>query len=199
VEDLIFLRPHIQIVHRGALDGLRLEDIPVGGGDYPIFTRLQSGNLISVERKNLLPLLQKKLDELEGEEVDAILVMCTAAFPELVSRRPLIIPFELFGSAFVKMGLRNRVGVICPLEDQKLADEKKWRQIGLNPIIWVASPFCDSGMSYIVGELQREKLEMVILDCYAFGEKAKKELSKHISCPVVSIRTVVVGMLAEFF
>jgi protein AroM len=151
-----------------------------------------------VERDDLLPLLQKKVDEIEQTDVDAVLIPCAGDFSGLVSSLPLIVPYKLFSGVVQWMRPKRHVGIICPLEEQKQAAEKKWREVGLDPVVVTASPFSHADLGKAGYTLQREELDLVILDDYAFGEAAKKELLKLLMCPVLSIRTIVVGILVEF-
>lgn len=199
VNDILSLRPKIDIVHVGALDGYRFGDIPPSRGNYPIITRLNSGELVWIERDELSILLQRKLNDLGTSDVDAILVLCTGDFPDLVSIKPLIIPYKVFTGIIQGMGLKGRVGIICPLEEQKRAAEGKWCQLGFSPLAIVASPFSENDIQKAGCVLHKEALDLVILDCYGHGENARQELSKWVTCPVLSIRTTVVNILAEFF
>lgn len=198
VKDILSLRPEIEIVHVGALDGFSFRDIPPSRGNYPIITRLNSGELVSIERDELSILLQKNLNDLGTSDVDAILVLCTGDFPDLVSVKPLIIPYKVFTGVIQGMGLKGRVGIICPLEEQKRAAEGKWCQVGFSPLITIASPFVQNDIQKAGCALQNEALDLVILDCYGHGENAREELSRWVMCPVLSIRTTVVSILAEF-
>lgn len=198
VHDILSLCPQTEIVHAGALDGLEPGDIPAASGHYPILTRLNSGQVVSVERDDLLPLLQNRVNELEETEVDAVLVMCTGDFSDLASRKPLIIPHEVFTGAIGWMRPEGRVGIICPVEGQRRAAEEKWRRAGLDPIVVIASPFSETDMRKAGCALQDVPLSMVILDCYGHGQRAKEELSSMVNCPILSMRSVVVGILAQF-
>ncbi|MBW2148543.1 MAG: AroM family protein [Deltaproteobacteria bacterium] len=145
----------------------------------------------------LLPLLQKKVSELEQKGVDIILVMYKGNMSALVSRKPLFIPHRVFTGAIGWMQPKGPVGIICPVEGQRRAAEKKWREAGFDPVVLIASPFCDTDMREAGFKLQNKALDMVIIDCYGHGEMGKKELTEMLRCPVISMRSMVVKILSE--
>ncbi len=218
-DDIIASRPNIKIEHAGALDGISLGDIdslqlvetisadgqmePILTkkikSEYRLITMLNPNQVISIERYDLLPLLQKKIDELCRIDIDAILLMCTGKFPGLVSSKPLIIPHDVFAQAVSWYRPKEKVAVVCPIEGQKKAAEKKWRNEGFNPFVLVASPYSDRDIEKTGVALQKEKFAMVILDCFGFGETSRNGLAKYVNCPIVSIRIVVRNLLMEFF
>ena len=214
VDDILSLRPQTDIIQVGALDGINFgdvaslrprteylsadteEDYPIG--HYPLATMLNPNQPVSVERDDLLPLLQKKIGELEKTDVDAILLICTGDFPGLVSIKPLIIPHRVFSTFISCVPPKGRVAILCPIVGQKPACEAKWRIEGLNPIVIVTSLSSQADIQRTGYLLQHEEIDMVILDCYAFGKAAKEEMMRFVSCPVLSIRTIVVSILSEF-
>jgi protein AroM len=218
-DDVIRLRPTVTIVHAGALDGVRLGDLPslrpvetilpdgtstlagakpAAADKYALITQISPGQIVSIERDELLPLLQKKVDELSGVNVDAILLMCTGDFPGLVSLRPLVIPHEVFTKAIEWVQPRGKAAIICPIEGQKRAAEEKWQREGFDPSVVVASPYSDRDWETVGRQLQHEPFELVILDCFGFGEGARRHVARFVKCPVLSIRTIVINLLVEF-
>jgi protein AroM len=219
IDDLIQLRPTVKIVHAGALDGVNLGDLqslravetilpdgtsrlagakPTVPDNYALITQISSGQIVSVERDELLPLLQKKVDELGDVNVDAILLMCTGDFPGLVSSRPLVIPHVVFTKAIEWVQPRGKAAIICPIGGQKRAAEEKWQREGFDPSVVVASPYSDRDWEAVGRRLQHEPFEMVVLDCFGFGEAARRHVARFVKCPVLSIRTIVINLLIEF-
>jgi len=93
-------------VLRGALDELTACDLPEASvGSYPLVTRMRDGTRITVDEAFLTPLLQNAIDELEGEEVLASLLLCAGPFQALTSTRPLIRPFQLAAQTLKSLGL----------------------------------------------------------------------------------------------
>jgi protein AroM len=219
VDDIINLRPQVEIIHAGALDGVKVDDLPslrlvetilangtskVTGSrpvvpeKYALVTQISPGQIVSVERDDLLPLLQKKVNELNSLNVDAILLICTGDFPGLVSQRPMLIPHAVFTKAIHWVRPAGKTAIVCPIEGQKWAAEEKWRREGLDPWVIVASPYSDRDWEAVGRRMEHEHFDMVILDCFGFGEAAKAQAAKYVKCPVLSIRTMVINLLAEF-
>jgi len=106
-------------VLRGALDELTACDLPEASvGSYPLVTRMRDGTRITVDEAFLTPLLQNAIDELEGEEVLASLLLCAGPFQALTSTRPLIRPFQLAAQTLKSLGL-SRIGLVVPTDDQR--------------------------------------------------------------------------------
>jgi protein AroM len=219
IDDVIQLRPTVKIVHAGALDGVSVGDLPslrpvetilpdgtsklvrskpTAPEKYALITQIGPGQIVSVERDELLPLLQKRLDELNGLNVDAILLMCTGDFPGLVSSRPLIIPHTVFTKAIDWVQPRGKTAIICPIEGQKRAAKEKWQREGFDPSVIVASPYSDRDWEAVGRGIQLEPFDMVILDCFGFGEEGRRHVARFVNCPVLSIRKIVINLLVEF-
>ena len=124
-----------EIRARGALDTLSTGDLTEADGSYPLVTRMRDGTRVTVDEAFLTPLLQTAIDELEGEEVLASLLLCAGPFQALTSTRPLIRPFQLAAQTLKSLGL-SRIGLVVPTDDQRDPAQHKWTEAGFEPVIW---------------------------------------------------------------
>ncbi len=89
----------IELIERGALDGLTREDIArfaPRGDDYVLVSRLCDGSSVTFGESYTVDRLQNGICELERGGAAAIMVFCTGRFPEtLTSRVPMIFPCDL--------------------------------------------------------------------------------------------------------
>lgn len=225
MDDFLRLRPGLRLIEVGALDGvdptsipsLKLEEIMAGPGPRPagqwepepgkqyppdtyrLITHMNPWQVVSIEHRDLMPLLQKKIDELNKTDADAILIQCTGLFPGLVSAKPLLIPHLVFAGAMQWLKPAGKVAVVCPVEGQKKAAAEKWRAEGLNPDVLVASPYSSRDIEKTGLALKAMRPEAVILDCFGFAEESKEGLSAYVECPVLSIRMIVRDLLLQCF
>jgi protein AroM len=93
------LEPDCQIIEKGALDGLTKEQIahlaPRTLYDEVLITPLTDGTSVTISDKAVIPRVQQCIQELEQEEVSAILLLCTGTFPTFTSQVPLLVPEPL--------------------------------------------------------------------------------------------------------
>ena len=89
----------IELIERGALDGLTREDIARFApreDDYVLVSRLCDGSSVTFGESFIVDRLQNGICELERGGAAAIMVFCTGRFPEtLTSRVPMIFPCDL--------------------------------------------------------------------------------------------------------
>ena len=94
VEDI--LGKEMELVQAGALDDMTLEEVQVlrpDGIGNTLVSRMRDGTAVELEEQKILPLMQRKIDELESAHVQAVLIMCTGEFAEVFHARvPLIYP-----------------------------------------------------------------------------------------------------------
>src|SRR5438477_9211152 len=83
VPDMAELLGPVEIVERGALDGLTRDEIaPLapGAGDEVLVTRLRDGTPVFVAKRHVTPLVQRRIDELEAAGATLTVLLCTGAF-----------------------------------------------------------------------------------------------------------------------
>ena len=225
MDDFFAAYPGLRLVEAGALDGVNPDAIPslaleetmegpsprpdtlwqpdpaktFPPADYRLITHMNPWQVVSIEHRDLMPLLQKKIDELDESDADAIMVQCTGLFPGLRSKKPLIIPHLVFAGATAWLKALGKVAVVCPVEGQKKAAGDKWRAEGLSPEVLVASPYSGRDIEKTGLALQTIKPDAVILDCFGFAEESKKGLSAFVDCPVLSIRMIVREIVLQCF
>ena len=89
----------VEILERGALDGLTVEDIDKlapDAGEYVLVSRMRDGSQVSFSEQKILPRIQECIEQLEAEGVKMILFFCTGEFDyKFKSRVPLIFPCDL--------------------------------------------------------------------------------------------------------
>ena len=92
------LGDQVELVQAGALDDVTHEEVqklPLVKEDYILVSRMRDGRPIKIAKKQVLPLLQSRLDWLEAQGVRTTVVMCTGKFPRFNSRGIVVTPQEI--------------------------------------------------------------------------------------------------------
>jgi len=195
------LGPEIVIIERGALDGLREEEIKKlkpGPGDFSLITRLRDGSSVAVGKKKIFPLLKRQVKNLEEESVRLIALLCTDEFPALESHRLLLHPSRLLFASVVSVIKKGKVGIFVPLEEQKGETIKKWKKTGLSVVVEALNPYQESPEGRrVIERMGEENVDLIVLDCLGYSLRWKTALKKEIGKPVLLARTVLARTIRE--
>lgn len=205
VEQLVdeVLGDNYTAVIRGALDDLKIEDIPEFRDDeYILMTGMRDaeGNKKSVRvtREFLTPLIQAHLHEIE-DEVDVAMVWCAGRFPEFESRIYMIRPCEVLEGVAKAILKRGRLGVIYPSTAQLIWTDPEWSQEGM--YVYGDSPRRGQGREKeleLLGErLKEQNLDLILLNCTGFGYDMKKLLRKITGKPVIQANALALRVIKE--
>jgi AroM protein len=97
-------------IHRGLLDGLSRDQIAgayaAKPGDAVLVTRLSGGSSVELSAQKVHRALQARLDALEEEGCNIVLLLCTGAFEGLHLRRGFLLESAIF--AILPLGTRRR-------------------------------------------------------------------------------------------
>ena len=135
---------HVKIIERGALDGLtrtQLEQITLSDQDAHLVTRLNDGTSIMVGKTYISNKIQEQLKEMDTMDIDYIILLCTAEFPGIISKKCLIKPAEVLGNTIRGLFPTAKLGVITPLKDQIPQIQTKWNRYGYKVIVKTANPY----------------------------------------------------------
>lgn len=202
--DILHILPKgIELIQRGALDGLSKEEIKKFAptpSDYVLVSRLNDGTSVTFAEKYILPKIQEKIYELEALGCRLIIFFCTGSFEErFVSKVPLIYPCDLLNSIlpyFVKDG-----GIACitpsPLQEEQA--RKKWEAYVETVYTFSASPYEKSfELDRVCDEITKTGAKVVVLDCIGYTQEMKDYLKAKTGLFVVLGRTLLARVVSEF-
>jgi len=200
LEDLKPLLGSLEILERGALDGLspsELEAVAPFPDETPYVSRLFGGSQVLLSPEKILPLFQVAVDSVVGSGAEMVVVLCTGSFPTLQCPAPLLFPGRLL-RGFVKGVLppEGSLGVVVPLSKQAGAARESWNSI--TPHVYTASlsPYLD--FSAGVEECQTlEGCDLAVMDCLGYTIRHKEMLTRFLNIPVVLARTVMARAVRE--
>src|ERR1035437_3844440 len=134
----------VEVVERGALDGLSLKEVEAfypGKDDEVLVTRMVDGTSVKVAEKYVYPRLKEQIERLEKEEIKVILVACTGEFPALDSSSLIVYPQKVLYHVVVSLAQGLKLGVLIPDELQVVSAKKRWSAAAREVVVEAASPY----------------------------------------------------------
>ena len=193
----------ISYVEAVALDDLSREDIERDlrpePGDIIYVTRLRDGGEVKISKKKLLPLLEKKIRELEKKS-DIIAILCSGEFSDFESIKPIVYPDKILKGIASSIGYRGRTAVLIPAKEQIDYAREKWSTYFKDLVIIPVSPYTSSLKDFeeIRERIRRENIGFVIMDCIGYTDAQRniiREASENIK--VISTRRALAKVLSE--
>jgi protein AroM len=198
-----YLPDSVHRIHRGVLDGLSRSDIDalygVARGAPFLVTRLSDGSPVQLSAPKVERGVQAKLDMLEREDCDVILLLCTGTFHRLECRKSwLIEPDRIIPAVTASLLQQRLLGIIVPLAEQMGSERGKWRNLEREPIVASASPYTDDldGVARAGAELAERGAECLLLDCIGFTERHRRALAA-AGLPVILSNAIVAKTVGE--
>lgn len=194
------LGPRTDIVERGALDGLSIEEVKSlspSGSDQILVTRMRGGQEVTVAESKVVVRIQHCIDDL-AKQCDLLAVLCTGRFPELSSTKIILMPDALLdGVVNATLGVRT-LGVLIPSAEQKRQVFERWKRPGRNMIVENASPY--SAKDEVTPSAQRLAVsspDLVVLDCMGYTFKARDAVKRVTGKPVILPRSILARSIME--
>lgn len=170
------LPARLDVIEAGALDGLDHAAIQRLGPAEPadaLVTRLTDGTQVIVGKRAVLPRLQECLDRL-ADRADAAVILCTGAFPTLVSARPLLEPDRIMAGAVAAVHRQGPIGVIAPIAEQVEGTRRLFVAPGREVVVAVASPYGGGdALEQAARTLAGAGAGLIVLNCMGFSDAHK--------------------------
>lgn len=199
VEDI--LGKEMELVQAGALDDMTLEEVQVlrpDGIGNTLVSRMRDGTAVELEEQKILPLMQRKIDELESARVQAVLIMCTGEFPEVFHARvPLIYPSKLICNIVASLKGVSCIGIITPEKSQFQDIERKWGRIvpKVVPVQW--NPYLESRPRQAAEALRDAGVDLAVMDCFGYSQEMRCYAAEIIGKPVILSRRIAIEVVKE--
>ncbi len=194
------LGPGVEILERGALDGLEPEErdgLLAGPGEVPLETHLRSGTPVGISRARILPRLLAAADDLT-RVCGRALLMCSGEFPVLAKACPGVIqPIWILRGVVGAAARDRKLGLIGPAEDLPEAPAQ-WRPYAPDVICAAASPSDPLTVAQAAGrDLAARGARLVYLDCMGFTEEHRAAVGAAAGLPALCATTLTARALAE--
>jgi protein AroM len=198
----------IEILERGALDDYTVEEakrLERKPGEGLLVTRLRDGTEAGVAHGIVVPLVQKRIEELERQGVELTLVLCTGRFPSFKSKRLVVYPSEILRGAVIGSIKRGKLGIVQPSKEQLRGVGARSSQSGAKP--WgeevevvhdAASPYGpEEEVAAMAERLAKAGVDLVFLNCMGFNSRHKEIVKEKTGKPVIQSNYLVARVLKE--
>jgi protein AroM len=197
------LGPGVEILERGALDGLDVRAIGAlapAAGDDVLVTRLRDGASVFVAHRHIVPRVQAALADLDRAGVALSALLCTGVFPGLAAAVPLLHPDRLLVGVLRGLSWSGRLGVLTPSTAHLPQTAVRWRGYGFDPVLAVLSPYEEANPAapgLAAEALGGGDVGVVVLDCMGYRRKVKEELHALLGVPVLQANLLLARVAAE--
>jgi len=190
----------VEIVERGALDGLTLDQVKElypTKDDEVLVTRMADGTEVKVAERHIFPRLKKLINNLEQDGINVILIACTGEFPYINSSSILVYPQKVLHHVVSSIAEELALGVLIPDELQIESAKKRWSGATKKVFVEPGSPY--EGLERVVKAAQKlvHNADLVVMDCIGYTLAMKEAVAKSINRPVILARSVIAKITAE--
>lgn len=197
----MILGKYVEIVEKGALDGLTLDEVKLL---YPkednevLVTRMADGTEVKVSEKEIIPRVKNQIKRFEAEGINTVILACTGEFPAFDSSCLIIRPQRVLHHVVSAISEDLTLGVIIPDQRQVEATKEKWAKVTSKVIVEPASPYRQMEDIERAAKLLKESdVDIVLMDCMGYTFKMKDLVQKSIEKPVILARSIVAKVASE--
>lgn len=212
--DILPLLPEgVDLVEYGALDERTFEEVEAAfgagefalrEGDETLVSRMRDGRQAHFTERYVTPLVQAKIDQAEEEGADAVVLLCTGAFPPFSHRVPLVEPQGLLHAVVGALCDGRPVGDLVPMPDQVDQTYAYWGEHGVEVQVAAVSPYLNTPAKVGAAAARAfgaagtdHRVALVCTDCMGFTTEMKRAIEDATGLSVVLPRTLVARVLAE--
>jgi protein AroM len=202
VPHMVEMIGNVVAIEKGALDGLSVKDIysfaPIGDEDR-LVTRLFDGTQVIVAKKEIIPLVQTRIHELNREGVEFIVLLCTGHFPDFESKC-LVVRAQKIVDYCIQALVDNQhvLGMVVPLPEKIDVARKDFSSIAPNIVVASASPYGSRDDLQGAAELLRgSNVDLTVLHCMGFTDEHRRGIWKVTRSPTIVANSIVARTVAE--
>lgn len=197
-----FFGEGIEVLERGALDGLTLEQVRAYGpeaGMIHLCTRMRDGTEVVVAKEKLLPRIQEAVDHLNREQVALILLLCVGEFPQFRSICLVVEPQKIVDRCVEGLiGASHRLGIVIPISEQEGWVRETFSKLSSTITVTTASPY--AGQSDLVRAatiLNDAACDLVVMYCMGFNRRLTRPIREITAKPVIVSSSIVARTIGE--
>jgi len=187
-----------EAVEFGVLDGLSDSEISAlapRGEDLCLVSRLNDGRETTLSKGWVEGALQAKLDAIDGQGFDLIVLLCTGSFPMLHSKTLMVEAGRVvdhFVEALDDGG--RKIGVMVPNADQ-VGNFQRSAGDGARSLYTHASPYTDRRFDAAARELG--EADFIVMHCMGYDGAMRQQVAAVSGRPVVLSRNVVADAVRQ--
>jgi len=193
--------PDVAITLRGALDGMtraEIAAIPPTDGDDTLFTKLPSGEGVTISKHVVEARAKTALQSMRGEGFSVTMLCCTGDFPALDGDGLVVLPSAVLSGVVAGLLPRGRLGLLFPLAEQADQLTAKWRRPGLDVVAIPLIPTADPATTAEAAtRLAAARPDLVVMDCMSYTQDMKNQVRAATAAPVILSITAVARVIRE--
>ncbi len=190
----------VEFVQAGALDDLTKLEIlkltPKNDADV-LVSRARDGSEITFGKNHIILRLQKCIDYLNAQKVEAIGLLCAGSFPRFESKAPIVRPDLLMYGFLKSIPNMEKVGLLVPNEKQQGPIGKEFEEEGFRVVTSWLSPFREGSVEEAVKPFRAEDVTMISLLCMGHTPELKEKVTKLTSKPAVLSQSLLAKAIEE--
>lgn len=199
------LPPDVRIVERGNLDGLspaEISELAPNHGEVGIVARLKAGGETLLSHKQILPRMQRLVDELVQEErADLVVVLCGADWTAIKSPVPVVNPGRVFPGIISALAYGRRLGIVKPSAGQIEAERARYARLEIEAVVTSASPYVGEERLALATQaaekLRGAECDLIWMTCIGMDEPMREIVGGITGKPVVLARSILGRVIAE--
>lgn len=200
-----YLPPGLEIVERGALDGLTHEltrPYWTAPGDAGIVTKLRDGSSVLLSHATILPAMQAAVDGLVREDdASVVVILCGADWSELRSERLIVNPGRLFPAVVASLAAGRRLGIIKPDAGQVEKERSRYASLGIDAVVTSASPYVGPGRLDLARDaaeqLRAAGCDLVWMTCVGMDAPMRDVVAEVTGVPVILAHALLARVVTE--
>ncbi|MFZ7101234.1 MAG: AroM family protein [Peptococcaceae bacterium] len=202
-EFLSLLPPGIDIVQKGALDGLSTNQILAlrpKKEENKLVTMLNDGTSVNLSTMEIHKIVQCKVQELVDTGIEVVFIVCTDNFHISSSKAVILTPFEIMKERLKIESRESTIGIIVPEKDQVQTAVDKWKQTGIKNILaGCASPYKDfTEVLSTANRLKKSGSDKILLDCMGFSKIMADNIKQETGIPVLLPRKICADVVGRY-
>lgn len=192
----------VEILEKGVLDRLSLEEMGNLGpaeGMTTIATRLADGTQVELAEEKILPMIQDKITELNREQVEFVVLLCTGHFPLFRSECPIIESQKIVDHCVASLvGSDDRLGVLVPLPEQMQGARENLSHISKNVVAESAAAYGPlEAIAKAAEGFRKSEVDWVVLHCMGYTNEHRSIIWRTCRRPVIVANSIVARTVAE--
>lgn len=196
----------VETVQRGAIDGLTLEEVeplaPRAGEPWSV-SRMRDGTEVRLAKRELLPRVQRRIDELAQLDVDLIVPLCASDWSEVRCDVAFINPGRALPSIVMAM-LRpgGTLGSIAPTAEQARSTGERYATAGVPVVPAFVQPYTSdreqSQQCVAAGRLMAASgVDLIYMGCMGHTRQMRALVREVSGRPTITANGVTAGLITQ--
>jgi protein AroM len=197
----------VEVIQAGAIDGLSLDDVLSLAPQWTepwVVSRMRDGYEVRLAKRELVPRMQQRIDELEAQGADLIVPLCASDWSQLSVNVGFINPGAiLMPICQAMLRPRGTLGIISPTDAQAKLVEADANG-GPTPIVSTyAQPYADDPDERLrqceaAGRLLADsRVDLIYMGCMGHNREMRAIVREVSGRPTVTANGLIAGLIAQ--